>query len=208
MAPPSANLQHQGHQSARKMIKTTPRPRDASNCGGAYRNLSPDWRNRGAAGDSWRRRRAKGEGRNGTRVPRRSPRRSYMRERSTGHAGLALSSWPLRRGKAERGRRRHGVKVGDDPLPYRFALGWARDGLGPAGPSLLAGEKRGGAKPCRKKEKNSQERKRRKAEKKKAIKYIKIYSITLEPCLITQNWLHNFGMQRKITQSKTVPFPI
>src|SRR3954469_20813704 len=100
----------------------------------------------------------------------RSPRCPYMLGRSTGHAGSALSSWPLRRGKQRGGRRSHGVKVGDDPhrVPFRHGLGsgWTRPSWAKPG----SGEKEEGHNPLKKKE-TSQKRKRRKAKKEKAIKY-------------------------------------
>ena len=75
----------------------------------------------------------------------------------------------LRRGKAERGGARHGVKVGDDsPLvPFRAGLGWRW--TRPSWAKPVHRERKGRAQPFRNKRKPSQ-KKKRKAEKKKEIK--------------------------------------
>ena len=64
------------------------------------------------------------------------------------------------------------------------------------------------AKAFSRKRKTIEKKKKEKDRKEKGKKYIKIYLKSLEAYLIAQNWLHNFGMQRKSPKIQTVQSPI
>ena len=54
--------------------------------------------------------------------------------------------------------------------------------------------------------KSADKRKKERKKEKNILKYIKYFYILLARCLDTQNWLHNFGMQRKSPKVKQHQF--
>ena len=76
-------------------------------------------------------------------------------------------------GKSREGKDEPRCKGGGrPPSAYRFTMSWARDGLGPAGPSLLLGRKEEGHNPLEKK-KIQPGKKKKKRQKRKGNKIYK-----------------------------------
>jgi len=95
---------------------------------------------------------------------------------------------------------------GDAPLRTPSLRAIAREALGLPGWAGAWEEKKGKSSlACWEKQ---LEKKKKRGKEKKEKNILNIFKNLLARCLNTQNWLHNFGMQRKITQKQTVPFPI
>ena len=79
----------------------------------------------------------------------------------------------------------------------RFHAGWTA-WQGPGGLDLFGQKKRGRKRPFALRKKTT--------EKKKEKKGKGVFQKSLATLLVTQNWLHNFGMQREFFQNANSPF--